>query len=166
MKPRFLLLMGAAVVFTLGAALAAKAPPPKSRAAAERFVAELSKQSPEHDEAPIRKYEIRDLDADDRSEVLEYISAYEEAAGFLNDELEPAFDWVNVYQERNGQFSKATGAFPSFLKARKTFYESWLKTFEHPSNLSLDSQGLINANIEDFQRILQGYIRRIQSLVR
>jgi hypothetical protein len=70
MKPRFLLLMGMAVAFLLGVALAANAAPPKSGAAAERFVAELSKQSPEHDGVPIRKYEIRDLDSDGRFEVL------------------------------------------------------------------------------------------------
>jgi hypothetical protein len=158
--------MGAAVAFILGVALAANAAPPKSRAAAERFVAEISKQSPEHDGVPIRKYQIKDLDADGRFEVLEYISAYEEVEGFLNDELEPAFDWVDVYQERNGRFSKATGAFPSFLKARKIHYMSWLKALEDPQNLNSDSQGLVKANTREFQGILQAYIRRIDSLLR
>jgi len=166
MKPQLLLLMGATVAIILGVALAANTAPPKSRTAAERFAAELSKQSPEHDGVPIRKYEIRDLDSDGRFEVLEYISAYEEAQGFLNDELEPAFDWVDIYPERNGRFAKAAGSFPSFLKARKIHYMSWLKALENPQHLNSDSQGLIKANIKDFQRILQGYIRRIESLVR
>jgi len=166
MKPRFLLLIVVAVVFTLGVALAANAAPSKSRAAAERFAAELSKRSPEHDGVPTRKYEVRDLDADGRFEVLEYISAYEEAEGFLNEELEPAFDWVDIYRERNGRFVKATGAFPSFLKGCKVFYESWLKAFENPSSLSSDSQGLIKANIREFQETLRGYIRRIEALLK
>jgi hypothetical protein len=73
---------------------------------------------------------------------------------------------VDIYSERNGRFAKATDTFPSFLKARKTHYMSWLKAFENPQNLNSDSQGLIKANIKDFQRMLQGYIRRIESLVR
>jgi len=81
-----------------------------------------------------------------RFEVLEHISAYEEAQGFLNDKLEPAFHWVDIYQERNDRFAKATGAFPSFLKARKVHYMSWMKALENPQHLNSDNQGLIKAN--------------------
>jgi hypothetical protein len=166
MKLRLPFLVVTAVLAIVGMAWAVDAPPSKSRAAAERFAQELSRHSLDHEGVPLRRYEVRDLDSDGRFEVLEYIGAYEEAEGFLNDELAPAFEWAEVYRERDGRFLKGTGAFKSFLKERKAFYESWLKALDNPRRLSADSQGLIRANLREFQGILKGYLRRIEVLLR
>ncbi len=88
---------------------------PSSAGSAAEFISTLSKQCPTNDGVSLQGYDIRDLDNDGSFEVLEHIGAYEDVSGFLNTELEDAFEWINVYRQENRQFIEATNEFPSFL---------------------------------------------------
>jgi len=90
----------------------------------------------------------------------------ESATGFLNVELTPAFEWINVYKKKANNYLLATEEFPDFLKNRKSFYLSWLKRLENPSGLSRDSQSLVKHNVNDFKKTLNGYIGRINKMLR
>ncbi|MBI5115246.1 hypothetical protein HZA56_02130 [Candidatus Poribacteria bacterium] len=136
--------------------------PPSSADLATEFVSTLEMHSPTHDDVPLRTYCIRDLDHNGRFEVLERISAYENAPGFLNVEVAPAFDWINIYRERNGAFVEATKDFPSFLAERKEHYEFWLRILGCPEVLSQDSQALIEKNKEEFREVISSYLHRLE----
>jgi len=132
----------------------------------DQFVAELKGKSPEHDGLPLRTYRTEDLNHDGELEVLEWVNPIEEGAtGFLNVELYPAFEWVNVYKKKGNNYLLATEEFPTFLKNRQSFYRSWLKRLENPCGLSLDSQSLMKDNADDFRRRLNDYISRIHSML-
>ncbi len=135
-----------------------------SATAAADFISILRAQSPKHEGVSIRFYEIRDLDRDGSFEVLEHVSAYEHAEGFLNIEIEEAFDWINVYREENGKFVEATKNFSGFTQKRKSHYALWLRIFEHPHVLARDSQGLVEANKTQFKRVLSDYLYRLHRL--
>lgn len=72
-----------------------------SAASAERaavFLGVLTSRSPSHDGAPLRQYEIRDIDYDGRFEVLEHRSDLEErATGYLSIEWAPP-TWIGVLE--------------------------------------------------------------------
>ncbi len=135
-----------------------------SATAAADFISILRAQSPKHEGVAIRFYEIRDLDRDGSFEVLEHVNAYEHAEGFLNIEIEEAFDWINVYREVNGQFVEATKDFLGFIQKRKSHYALWLRIIEHPHVLARDSQGLVEANKIQFKRVLSDYLYRLDRL--
>lgn len=131
-----------------------------------QFIAELKARSPEHDGVPLRTYRTEDLNHDGELEVLESVNPIEESAtGFLNVELYPAFEWINVYKRKANNYVVATEEFPNFLKNRKSFYLSWLKRLENPSGLGLDSQSLVKDNADDFKRTLNDYIGRINHML-
>ena len=133
----------------------------------DQFIAELKGKSPEHDGVPLRTYRTEDLNHDGELEVLEMVNPIEESAtGFLNVELTPAFEWINVYKKKANNYLLATEEFPDFLKNRKSFYLSWLKRLENPSGLSRDSQSLVKHNVNDFKKTLNGYIGRINKMLR
>src|SRR3990172_9550488 len=117
--------------------------------------------SPLHDDVPLRTYAIRDLDRDGRYEVLETVSAFESAPGFLNVEIGPAFEWVHVYRCKDGKFTEDTRSFRWFLLERKAHYEFWRRVLDAPSVLSPDSRSLVEANRADFRRIMDMYLKRI-----
>ncbi len=124
----------------------------------------MEKQAPTHDDIPLRTYEIRDLDHDGKFEVLEHISAYEDAPGFLNVEISPAFEWINIYSEKNGRFVDEAREFPSFLNEREEHYDFWLRVIEHPEVLDQDSQKLIENNKKEFREVISGYLQKIETL--
>jgi len=129
---------------------------------AAAFAAELSRLSPLHENVPLRTYAIRDLDHDGRYEVLETVSAFESAPGFLNVEIATAFEWVHVYRCKDGKFTEDTRSFRWFLSERKAHYEFWRRVLDAPSVLSPDSRSLVEANRTDFRRILDMYLKRIE----
>ena len=135
---------------------------PSSADAAAAFAAELSRLSPLHENVPLRTYAIRDLDHDGRYEVLETVSAFESAPGFLNVEIATAFEWVHVYRCKDGKFTEDTRSFRWFLSERKAHYEFWRRVLDAPSVLSPDSRSLVEANRTDFRRILDMYLKRIE----
>jgi len=140
--------------------------PPAAAVELDQFIAELKDKSPEHDGVPLRAYRTEDVNHDGDLEVLEMINPIEESAiGFLNVELYPAFEWINVYKKKANNYLMATEDFPNFLKNRKSFYLSWLKRLENPSGLGLDSQSLLKHNASDFKRKLNGYIVRINNML-
>ena len=138
--------------------------PPSSAASAAGFISTLSKQSPTHDGVPLRRYDIRDLDDDGSFEVLEHVSAYEDTPGFLNTELEDAFEWINVYRQKSGQFIQATNEFPSFLTVRKDNYQFWLRVLDCPDVLNGDSRMLVEKNRSQFKEALSKYLVEVERL--
>ena len=140
--------------------------PPSSAASAAKFISTLSEQSPRHDGVPLRTYEIRDLDHDGKLEVLEHISAYEDVPGFLNVEIENAFEWINVYREKDSRFVEATKEFSWFLTERKAHYQFWLRVLEHLDVLNEDSRKLVEENKEHFREVLSGYLQKLNQLSR
>ena len=131
-----------------------------------QFMKELKEMSPKHDGVSLRTYWIEDLDHDGEPEVLESINSIEEdATGFLNAELHPAFEWINVYKRKDNRYILATEGFPTFLKNRKSFYQSWLRRLKNISGLDADSQALVRNNGEDFNGTLNDYIGRIDRLL-
>lgn len=137
-----------------------------SAAQAASFIAELARKSPQHDGVPLRRYHVQDLDGDGVAEVLEYVSAYEKAAGLLNVELAPAFEWVNVYRYRDGRYGEDAASFGDFLAARRSLYEFWLRVLEHPAVLDKDSQEVVKANRREFRDTLRGFISRVTGFAR
>lgn len=137
-----------------------------SAMSAARFVAELSRASPSHHGRAVRTYEIRDIDGDGKFEVLEHVNAYEQAKGFLNVEIEPAFDWITIYRERDGRFVEATGEFSDLLRIRRIHYVLWLRMFANPQSLNADSKQLVEKNRGEFRAILSTYVRRVDELLR
>ncbi len=131
---------------------------------AAAFVSQLAAQSPEHDGVPLRTYVLRDLDHDGQFEVLEYVSAFEDSPGFMNVELNSAFEWVNIYALHEGKYRERTGSFDWFLTERKEHYQFWLRVLESPVALSADSRALVRANGTRFRSILRDYLRRIEDL--
>ncbi len=136
----------------------------RSAEKAASFIKALSAQSPEHDGTPLRMYEIRDLDHDGTFEVLEHVSAYEDAPGFLNAELDSAFRWVKVYRYKQGGFVESTGSFRFFLTLRRIHYEHWLRVLDQPEALDPDSRSLVEKNRDRFKMILRSYLDRIRRL--
>ena len=158
--------MATVIVALLGLVVAPPAPaaPPDSAAVSVVFAHELAARSPTHDGAPLRRYVLQDLDNDARFEVLEYVSAFEDAPGFMNVELGGAFEWVNVHALGDNGFEERTAAYRGFLMQRKELYLFWLRVLKSPDVLSADSRGLVAANKEKFLVILRDYLRRIEAL--
>ncbi len=154
----------AAVISLMGALSLAPMAQPDSAAAAAGFVRQLAAKSPEHDGVPLRKYILQDLDNDGRFEVLEYVSAFEATPGFMNVELEDAFEWINIYAPGEGGFRERTSSYRGFLAQRKEHYQFWLRVIESPAVLSADSRSLVEANKEKFRTLLRGYIQKIDAL--
>jgi hypothetical protein len=138
----------------------------RSAEEAAAFIKTLAAQSPEHDGTPLRIYEMRDLNYDGTFEVLEHVSAYEGAPGFLNAELDPALRWIYVYRYESGRFIESTGSFRWFLTLRRMHYEHWLRVLDHPGALDPDSRGLVAENRDRFKMILRGYLDRIRRLAK
>jgi hypothetical protein len=149
------------VTISIAGALFA-APTESSVIAAAKAIKQLSKSSPEHDGVPLRRYRIEDIDGDGQAEVIEVVSAFESAPGFLNVELTPAFDWFKIYKLEKSGFREATKSFPHFLAERKEFHEHWLRLVLEPSALSEDSKALVGANRTSFEKTLRDYIGRCQ----
>lgn len=159
------LTVGVIGVLTLvGTMSLASTAPSDSAAGAADFAQQLAARSPRHDGVPLRTYVLQDLDNDARFEVLEYVSAFEDAPGFMNVELNSAFEWVNVYARGEGGFRERTASYRWFLTQRKAHYLFWLRVIESPAVLNADSRALVEANKERFRAILQEYLRRIQAL--
>ena len=125
---------------------------------------ELSARSPRHDGVPLRTYVLQDLDHDGRFEILEYVSAFENTPGFMNAELNGAFEWINVYAHGGEGFTERTAAFAAFLMQRRARYLFWIRVLQSSDVLSADSRGLVEANREDFLAILHDYLRRIEAM--
>jgi predicted dienelactone hydrolase len=138
--------------------------PSDSGAVATAFARQLAARSPKHDGVPLRTYVLQDLDNDAQFEVLEYVSAFEDAPGFMNVEMKGAFEWVNIYAHGEGGFRERTASHRWFLTQRKEHYLFWLRVIASPAVLSADSRGLVEANKERFRAILGDYLRRIQAL--
>jgi hypothetical protein len=131
-----------------------------------QFINELIGKSPEHDGVSLRTYWIEDLDHDGEPEVLESVNSIEEdATGFLNAKLYPAFEWINVYKRKDNSYILATDNFSQFLKVRKSFYQAWLKQLKNISGLDSDSQSLVKNNADAFNKTLNDYIDRINRLL-
>lgn len=159
-----ILLLATALLLMDTATTTAGDPSSRSAEDAASFIKTLSAKSPKHDGTPLRMYEIRDLDHDGTFEVLEHVSAYEDAPGLLNAELAPAFSWIQVYRYENGKFIEATGSFRWFLTLRLVHYEHWLRVLDQPKALDPDSRALVEKNRERFKTILRGYLDRIRRL--
>lgn len=136
----------------------------RSAEEAASFIQTILAQSPEHDGVPLRMYEIRDLNHDGTFEVLEHVSAYEDAPGFLNAELDPALRWVHVYRYEKGRFIESTSSFRFFLTLRRIHYGHWLRVLDHPEALDPDSRTLVEKNRDRFKTILRSYLDRIRRL--
>jgi hypothetical protein len=157
--------LNALVILIVPMLMAACAPrPPSSADPATEFVSTLEKRSPTNDGAPLRTYCIRNIDHDGKFEVLECVSAYENAPGFLNVEVAPAFEWITIYREQDGRFVEATKDFPQFLAERKEHYKFWFRVLDHPDAMSQDSQALIEKNKEEFRKVILGYMQRLEQL--
>ena len=131
-----------------------------------QFIAQLSKRAPTHDGVSLREYKTDDLDKDGVPEVLEIVNPIEEKnPGFLNVELSPAFEWINVFKKIGGQYVNASDKFPSFLRTRQEFYMAWLDKFKDTSSLSADSQNLVKTNRKEFVYTLEDYVQRASGLI-
>lgn len=131
---------------------------------AAAFARQLTVQSPVHDGVPLRVYVLRDLDNDGLFEVLEYVSAFENTPGFMNVELNGAFEWVNIYVLDKGGYHMRTGSFRWFLTERHEHYQFWLRVLESPAALTADGRALVKANAAKFRSVLIDYLRKIQEL--
>lgn len=135
-----------------------------SASLAAAFARQLAAQSPVHDGVPLRAYVLRDLDNDGLFEVLEYVSAFESTPGFMNVELNGAFEWVNIYVLDKGGYRMRTGSFRRFLTERREHYQFWLRVLESPAALTADSRTLVKANAAKFRSVLIDYLRKLQEL--
>jgi len=134
--------------------------------AALSLVADLRRASPTDQHGrPTRSYELADLDADGIMEVLEAVPHDETSGAFMNTELGPAFDWINVYEYRDGSYREATERHKQFLRKRRAHYEFWLRLLQKEAALGSDSQALVQANRVVFVAIVRGYIERIDRLM-
>jgi len=165
MRLGFTIIALAISCFLPGAHCADRSPGTSAYAAAE-FIATLSKNLPTHDGVPLRDYFIQDLDHDGKFEVLERICHFEPNCEFLNTEIGPAFDWINIYREKNGRFVEATGEFGWFLSKRKEHYLFWQRVFNNPSPLYPDSLNLLRTNRTGFNKALKELIFRVEKLSR
>jgi len=86
--------------------------------------------------------------------------------GFLNVEIENAFEWINVYREKDSRFVEATKEFSWFLTERKAHYQFWLRVLEHLDVLNEDSRKLVEENKEHFREVLSGYLQKLNQLSR
>lgn len=139
-------------------------PPEASAASAAAFIRELVSRGPSHDGAPLRKYEIRDLNLDGRFEILEHRTGFESAPGFLSGMIGSAFDWVDVYRKESERYELATGEFGPFLSSQRTRYEYWIWVLETDSGVAPRDRTLVEHNREKFIAELKSYIRRIDAL--
>src|SRR4030067_756529 len=134
---------------------------PSSAEAAAAFARERAPPAPVHEDVPLRTYAVRDLDRDGRYEVLETVSAFESAPGFLNVEIGPAFEWVHVYRCKDGKFTEDTRSFRWFLLERKAHYEFWRRGLDGPPVLSPDSRSLVGGHRGAFRHIMDMSLKRI-----
>ena len=111
---------------------------------------------------PLRNYVLQDIDHDRKFEVLEYISAFEDSPGFMNVELQGAFEWITIYTFDKTGYRERTASFHWFLEERKAHYQFWLRVLDSPAALSAESRSLVEANKTRFRAILRDYLRRIQ----
>ena len=149
----------AVVLFPIASAGDGWRPDPESARRAAEFVVKLSESSPRHDGVPLRRYEIRDLDHDGRFEVLQHSSEIEESAiGFLSIRNGPPTYWIDVFQEKDGEFRLSTRSFRWFLATRVAFYERWISELsrEQSSRPSGESPILNSAkrNLERAKKLI------------
>ncbi|MCI0370013.1 MAG: hypothetical protein L0214_01200 [candidate division NC10 bacterium] len=138
---------------------------PKWVGAALTLIARLSKHAPRDQHGFLeRRYHLSDLNQDGIMEVLEIIPYYEGRLEFMNAELGPAFEWINIYQYQDRDYREATVQYPFFLTKRRIGYEFWLRLIDNPVNLTPDSRGVIRANRDEFLGILNGYLAKIDRL--
>ena len=153
-------------LFLCKAYSAPEIPTDKTASAAAKFIGEISKESPTFDEIPLREYEIKDVDHDGGYEVVEIINPIEEnSPGFLNIDIAPAFEWINIYRYQNNNFEMATGDFNWFLTLRKSYYQFWLRLFNNSEALDSDSLNLLKSNRKLFEETIKGYIKKIEMLL-
>ena len=138
---------------------------PKWVGAALALIARLSTHAPRDQHGFLeRRYHLSDMNHDGIMEVLETIPHYEGRLEFMNAELGPAFEWINIYQYQDGDYREATAQYPLFLTQRRMGYEFWRRLIDNPANLTQDSRGVIRANRDEFIGIINGYIARIDRL--
>jgi hypothetical protein len=131
---------------------------------AESFAANLLKSGPELHGQSVREIKHIDLDGDGINEVLLLRNSVEESApGFLNIELYDAFTWVDIYKIQNEKYTLMTEYFSEYMLQRKEFYKVWIKRLDKRESLNNDSQGLIEANYENFKEILVNYVSEIEN---
>jgi hypothetical protein len=82
----------------------------------------------------------------------------------LNEELYPAFELHRIFAFTGGKFQRDYSKFSSYLEKRIKFYKFWKKQIQNPSNLSSDSQGLINANKQELLNEIDSLIKISESL--
>ncbi|MBD1397205.1 hypothetical protein H9Q13_08520 [Pontibacter sp. JH31] len=128
--------------------------------AGEELIKTLKAAAPKVEGEAIREYLYQDLNFDNKYEVIEKVNKIEEdAPGFLNVELYPAFELQRVFTYSGGKFHRDYSKFTNYLDSRVEFYRFWKKQIQNPVNLSTDSKELIKANkamfIKELDRLIE-----------
>lgn len=133
--------------------------------AGEEFIKSLRAQSPKIHNIPLRTYVYEDLNSDNQYEIIERVNKLEEEApGFLNLELSPAFDLHRIFTYSGGKFQRDYSKFSWYLEKRIDFYESWRRLLLNPAGLSPDSQQIIKANKADLLKEIDRLLALTKSL--
>lgn len=128
--------------------------------AGEELIKTLKAAAPKVEGEAIREYLYQDLNFDNKYEVIEKVNKLEEdAPGFLNVELYPAFELHRIFTYSGGKFQRDYSKFTNYLDSRIEFYRFWKKQIQNPVNLSKDSKELIQANkamfIKELDRLIE-----------
>lgn len=128
--------------------------------AGEELIKTLKAAAPKVEGEGIREYLYQDLNFDNKYEVIEKVNKIEEdAPGFLNVELYPAFELHRIFTYSGGKFQRDYSKFTNYLDSRIEFYRFWKKQIQNPVNLSKDSKELIQANkamfIKELDRLIE-----------
>lgn len=128
--------------------------------AGEELIKTLKAAAPKVEGESMREYLYQDLNFDNKYEVIEKVNKIEEdAPGFLNIELYPAFELHRVFTYSGGKYQRDYSKFTSYLNSRIEFYRFWKKQIQNPVNLSPDSKELIKANkalfIKELDRLIE-----------
>ncbi|MEC3907848.1 hypothetical protein VOI54_12535 [Tamlana sp. 2201CG12-4] len=129
---------------------------------AKKTIDSLKYNSKRYHGVSINKYSIKDINKNGISEIIEKVNETEQdAVGFLNNEIYPAFEFHKIYKFENGKFTESYIGFESYLTERKKHYVRWKNLIENPESLNSDSRGLIAANKVDFLKEIDRLIKLI-----
>ena len=135
--------------------------------AGEALIKNLKQKSPKFEDNAMRGYLYQDLDYDSKYEIIEKQNKIEEdAPGFLNGELYPAFELHRIFTFKGDKFQRDYSKFQSYLEERLVFYKFWKKQIQNPAYLSEESQELIKANKTLFIKELDRLIVLTESLIK
>jgi len=110
------------------------------------------------------RYHLADLDYDETFEIIEIVNRIEnDIPGFLPNQLSGAFNYYNLYELRDGNYSKANEKFESFVKKNLYTYKAWLLQVKNPEQADSELKEFIDSNQQYFIDELTWLIKRIEN---